>query len=123
MDRVPTGLWPQSLRSLVALRVIAVRCVGLAYHVLLALAIRSAVRRSGREAAVAAGALAGMLAAGLLLIPYGWLLALAAMMASLGAADRSRWGLAGALGARGGHHSTRVPRGLPCGVCGRGHRR
>ena len=79
--------------------VIAVRCVGLAYHVLLALAIRSAVRRSGREAAVAAGALAGMLAAGLLLIPYGWLLALAAMMASLGAADRSRWGLAGALGA------------------------
>lgn len=79
--------------------VIAVRCVGLIYHVLLALAIQGAVRRAGREAAIAAGATAGVLAVGLLLIPYGWLLALAAMMASLGAADRGRWGLAGALGA------------------------
>lgn len=75
------------------------RLVGLAYHVLLALAVAALCRRRGRWISVGAGALAGLLAGGLMLPAYGWLLGLAAVMWSVVAGQDRRWFTAGVLSA------------------------
>jgi hypothetical protein len=71
------------------------RVVGMAYHVLLALGVWSLTRHLGRLQALIAGTSAGLLCAGLTLIPYGWLLASALTTWSLSYGIHAKWRLAG----------------------------
>jgi hypothetical protein len=92
----PGTFWPLSLAFLVSggPSIIALRVVGLAYHVLVALGVRAVLRPRGDLVATAGGCIAATLSAGLLLVPYGWFLALSALLWSMALVDRGRllWG-------------------------------
>lgn len=95
----PGTFWPLSMVYLAAggPSIMAARAVGLTYHILLALGVMAVAKPYGRVAATFAGCIAGILVAGLLLVPYGWLLALSALLWSVACADRGRFLWAGVI--------------------------
>jgi hypothetical protein len=77
--------------------IFAERLIGMGYHVLVAVAVWALCRRHGRRAAVVCGSLSGLLAAGLMLPAYAWLLAVGMAALGLAAMQRRCWLLAGVL--------------------------
>ena len=100
----PGTFWP--LAGVFALTggpsVMGGRFVGLLYHVFLATSVWALLRREGAAAGLAAGILTGLIAVGLLLTPYGWLLALALTIWSTVACNSGRFFLAGTAAALAG---------------------
>lgn len=96
----PGTFWPISLVFLAteSPSIAAIRGIGLAYHVLLALGVRAAVKHTNESLMNVAGCMAGLLSAGLLLIPYGWLIALGAVLWSMSQMERERFLFAGFAG-------------------------
>lgn len=97
----PGTFWPISLAFLASPEpsVFSARAVAIFYHAAVALGVWGLCRNAGRTVAVTAGVFSGLLAAGLLAIPYGWMLALSSVLWSIVAAERRRFLLCGALAA------------------------